>query len=114
MCSKRYLRLLVLFLLLSAIQPCYCFSEVVLTDQEAQEIMTEIEQAKTDLKTVNDKLSLSEKTCEELQKQQQDVKNTYEEQKKSYEVQLREVIAKNNALTVGIVALSVTILLIIL
>ena len=53
-----------------------CYADVVLTDKEAQELMSEIQESKKDLT--------------ELQTQLNDVKSDYEEQKKSYEEQLKE------------------------
>ena len=80
MCGKRLKRFLPLLVLFSLL--CFsplsssCYAEVVLTDKEAQELMSEISESRKDLT--------------ELQTQLNDVKNDYEEQKKSYEEQLKE------------------------
>jgi septal ring factor EnvC (AmiA/AmiB activator) len=79
--SKKLLLLSVLSLLYLFVPSIsYSYADVILTDQEAQELMNEIQESKKDLT--------------ELQTQLKDVKSDYEEQKKSYEEQLTE--AKKN------------------
>ena len=82
--SKRFLQLLVLSLLyLFVPSVSYSYADVVLTDKEAQELMSEIQQSKKDLTELKNQLN-------EAETQLNDVKSTYEEQKKSYEMQLKE------------------------
>lgn len=66
------------------------FADVILTDQEATELLNEIEQSKTELESVKNELAESKKELNELKVQQEDVKNTYDEQKIYYETQLEE------------------------
>lgn len=75
--SKRRFLLSVLFSL-SLLFPFASFSyaEVVLTDEEAQEMMEEMEASETELQGVKQEL--------------EELKNTSEEQKKYYEGQLKE------------------------
>lgn len=83
MCGRR-LKMFLLSLVLSSVvllQPC--FSDVTLTEQEVREMLSEIEQSKKELTLSKEELTQS-KT--ELNK----VLNTYQEQKKSYEMQLKE------------------------
>ena len=85
---KMHLVSLVLFLLLFFSQSfSSCFADVILTHEEAQEILNEIENSKTEL---------------------QEAKATYSEQKKYYEMQLQEADKKNNALETGTAVLSTT------
>lgn len=82
--SKKLLLSSGLFLLLSlAPSISYSYADVVLTDKEAQELMSEIQQSKKDLTELKNQLN-------EAETQLNDVKSTYEEQKKSYEMQLKE------------------------
>lgn len=77
--------LLVLFslLLFSPASPClYAEKNVTLTQEEAQELM---------------------KLIEESEKNLQDVRNDYSEQKKSYEEQLKEQKRENKNLKIGTV-----------
>lgn len=92
MCGKK-LRMVSLFLVLSLLSfssPLLSslWAEVVLTDEEAQELMNEITESKKDL--------------QELQTQLEDVKSDYNEQKTSYEKQLTEVEKKNKGLTTAV------------
>lgn len=81
---KRFLLLLVLSLPFSFVPSfSYSYADVVLTDKEAQELMSEIQESKKDLNNVKNQLS-------EAETQLNDVKNDCEEQKKSYETQLKE------------------------
>ena len=92
--SKRFLLLLGLFSLLCFSPLSYsCYAEVVLTDKEAQELMSEIQESKKDLTELQEKLTSAET-------QLSDVKNTYEEQKKSYEMQLKEEKKKSTEATI--------------
>ena len=75
-----------LFLLLSFSQSySSCFADVILTYEETQEILNEIEQSKKEL---------------------QEVKTTCAEQKKSYETQLQEAEKENQALKTGMAVTS--------
>lgn len=82
--SKKLLLLLVLSLLYLFVPSIsHSYADVVLTDREAQELMSEIQQSKKDLTELKNQLN-------EAETQLNDVKSTYEEQKKSYETQLKE------------------------
>jgi peptidoglycan hydrolase CwlO-like protein len=82
--SKRFLLLLVLSLLYLFVPSIsYSYAEVILTDAEATEMLSEIQQSKKELETLKSQLETAET-------QLTDVKNTYEEQKTSYEKQLEE------------------------
>lgn len=88
MCSKRLKLFLVLSVLsfLSCFSPsCFtCSAEVTLTDEEADRILNELKESRTDLLTV--------------QKELDSVKNDCEMQKQSYETQLAEAESKNKKL----------------
>lgn len=96
MCGKRLRIFFVLLCLfsLSCFSPlCFsCYGEVKLTDKEAEEILSEIQESRKELEDVRTEL--------------QDVKSTYEEQKKSYEMQLTEAKEKNQTLKGALVATS--------
>ena len=89
---KRLSALSVLFCLLSFSPLSFsCFAEVKLTDEEAETILNEISESKKEL---------------------EDVKNTYNEQKTSYEMQLNEAEKQNKTLkTVSVATGSSTIAL---
>ena len=87
--SKLFLLLSVLFYLLCFSPLSFsCYAEVILTDEESTEIMNEIQESKKDLKN--------------LQTQLEDAKNTYNEQKESYEKQLIEVKNDNEKLKTAV------------
>ena len=73
----------------------YLCAEVRLTDEEASQLMNEIQQSKTELQNVKSELEESKKDLSELETQLTDVKSTYEEQKTSYEKQLSEAKRTN-------------------
>lgn len=88
MCGTK-LKLLLALLVLFSQQSCLpllssCYAEVVLTDEEAKQIMNDIQESRKDL--------------QEVQKQLEDVKKDYSEQKTSYEEQLNEAEKKNSRL----------------
>lgn len=87
MCGKKLKRFLLLSVLFSPFSfvPSfsYSYADVVLTDKEAQELMSEIQESKKDLTELQNQLN-------EAETQLNDVKSDYEEQKKSYEEQLKE------------------------
>ena len=89
--SKRFLLLLVLVSVLS-VPPC--FSKVVLTDEEAKEMMSEIEESKKELtelrETSKKQIESLENSLEQSKSELETVRNTSQEQKKSYEEQLKE------------------------
>lgn len=87
--SKLFLLLSVLFYLLCFSPLSFsCYAEVILTDEESTEIMNEIQESKKDLKN--------------LQTQLEDAKNTYNEQKESYEKQLIKVKNDNEKLKTAV------------
>ena len=89
---KRLSALSALFCLLSFSPLSFsCFAEVKLTDEEAETILNEISESKKEL---------------------EDVKNTYNEQKTSYEMQLNEAEKQNKMLkTVSVATGSSTVVL---
>ena len=103
---KRLSALSVLFCLLSFSPLSFsCFAEVKLTDEEAQQMLSEIQESKKDLKELQEKLTSAEA-------QLNDVKNTYNEQKTSYEMQLNKAEKQNKTLkTVSVATGSSTIAL---
>ena len=102
MCGKRlkvFLLLSVLSLPLLPVPLCsYSFADVILTDSEAQELLSEIQKSKMELENVKSELTESKKELSEQKAQLEDVKSTYTEQKKSYEMQLKEAEKKNQTL----------------
>ena len=96
MCGKR----LKIFLLSSVLVFLSCFSpycslsyaEVKLTDEEANQLMSEIQESKKELNQVKTELT-------EAKKELNDVKNTSSEQKIYYEEQLAEAEEKEKVLT---------------
>lgn len=89
--SKKRLLLLVLFsLLLPVLFTSYSFADVILTDKEAQELMSEIQESQKDLVELKERLQKAETNLESAELQLSDVKNDYEEQKKYYEGRLKE------------------------
>ena len=104
-------------LLLSLYVPLlsYSYADVTLTDEEATQLMNEIQLSKKDLSDVKNQLETAET-------QLQDVMNTCKEQKISYEKQLSEVTEENENLktavtvtaTTSVVLLLMTVLLIFL
>ena len=112
MCGKRlkmFFALSGLFLLscFSPLSPS-CYAEVVLTDSEAEELMTEIQESRKELNELKSELS-------NVQSELTDVKNISTEQKKSYETQLTEAEKKNQNLKTAVTVTSTsTVLLTIL
>lgn len=94
MCGIKSKRLLLLLVLVSVLSVSPCFSKVVLTDEEAKEMMSEIEKSKkelTELKETSQKqIESLENSLEQSKSELETVKNTSQEQKKSYEKQLKE------------------------
>ena len=102
MCGKR-LKVFLLLLGLSLLSPSallcsYSYADVILTDEEATELMNEIQQSKAELQTVKDELKTSKEELKQSKNQLEDVKSTYTEQKKSYETQLEEAEKEKNTL----------------
>ena len=102
MCGKRLRTFLLLLELCSLLCLSPCFADVNLTDKEAQEILTEIEESKKDLQNVKDKLKTSKEEANELKKESQEQKtqltelqNISNEQRESYEKQLKEAKKQN-------------------
>lgn len=126
MCGKRlkvFLLLLGLSLQLPFVPLCWCsYADVILTDTEAEELMSEIQQSRKELENVKTELTESQKALEEQKVQLEDVKNTYSEQKTSYEMQLTEAEKKNQTLktclavtvTTSVIFTTLTIVLLIL
>lgn len=106
MCGKRLrmsYRLSVLFLVLFFSQlSSFCYAEVKLTDKEAEQMLSEIQESKEELNQVKTELEESKKESQELKTELEDVKNTYNEQKTSYETQLNEAEKKNDGLKTAV------------
>ena len=87
---------LVLFSLLSFSPLCFsCHAEVKLTDEEAQQILSEIQESRKDLKELQERLMNAEA-------QLYDVKSTYSEQRTSYERQLSDAGKENRNLRTAV------------
>ena len=98
---------LVLFCLLSFSPLSFsCYADVILTDEQATEIMNEIQESKKDLNQVRNELKESKKESLELKTELQDVKSTYSEQKTSYEQQLNEAEKKTEKLKTAVTVTS--------
>ena len=103
MCGKRLKTFLLLLglVFLSCFSP-YCslsYAEVRLTDEEASQLMNEIQESKKELNQAKTELEESKKESQELKTELSDVKNTYNEQKTYYEEQLTEVKKKEKIAT---------------
>lgn len=117
MCGKR---LKIFFLSLGLVSllcflPSFslCYAEVRLTDEEAKELLSEIQESKKELNQVKTELEESKKESQELKTELEDVKNTYSEQKTYYEEQLTELEKKEKIATflaVGGMTASATLL----
>lgn len=104
--SKKLLLLSVLFSLSLFVRSfSYSYADVILTDKEAQELMSEIQESKKDLTELQNQLSKAET-------QLNDVKSDYEEQKKSYEAQLKEEKKKSTEARIFAYSASASTLLI--
>ena len=94
MCGIKSKRFLLLLVLVSVLSVSHCFSEVVLTDEEAKEMMSEIEESKKELtelrETSKKQIESLENSLEQSKSELETVRNTSQEQKKSYEEQLKE------------------------
>ena len=95
MCGIKSKKLSTLCLLLSlsfsARFISYSYADVTLTDKEAQELMSEIQESKKDLSDVKSQLN-------EAETQLSDVKKDSAEQKTYYEKQLKEAEKENKSL----------------
>lgn len=115
MCSRKLKTcLLSLALLCSSLflpSTVYLCAEVRLTDEEANEIMNEIQLSKEELEKTKSELSESKKESQELKKELVVVKNIYLEQKKSYETQLSEAEEKEQNLEKALTASVTTTIL---
>ncbi len=94
MCGIKSKRFLLSLVLVSVLSVSPCFSKVVLTDEEAQEMMSEIEESKKELtelrETSQKQIESLENSLEQSKSELETVRNTSQEQKKSYEEQLKE------------------------
>ena len=94
MCGIKSKRFLLLLVLVSVLSVSPCFSKVVLTDEEAKEMMSEIEESKRELtelrETSKNQTESLENSLEQSKRELETVRNTSQEQKKSYEEQLKE------------------------
>ena len=94
MCGIKSKRFLLLLVLVSVLSVSPCFSKVVLTDEEAKEMMSEIEESKKELtelrETSQKQIESLENSLEQSKSELETVRNTSQEQKKSYEEQLKE------------------------
>ena len=94
MCGIKSKQFLLLLVLVSALSVSPCFSKVVLTDEEAEEMMSEIEESKKELtelrETSKKQIESLENSLEQSKSELETVRNTSQEQRKSYEEQLKE------------------------
>lgn len=94
MCGIKSKRFLLLLVLVSVLSVSPCFSKVVLTDEEAKEMMSEIEESKKELtelrETSKKQIESLENSLEQSESELETVRNISQEQKKSYEEQLKE------------------------
>ena len=94
MCGIKSKRFLLLLVLVSVLSVSPCFSKVVLTEEEAKEMMSEIEESKKELtelrETSQKRIESLENSLEQSKSELETVRNTSQEQKKSYEEQLKE------------------------
>lgn len=94
MCGIKSKRFLLLLVLVSVLSVSPCFSKVVLTDEEAKEMMSEVEESKKELtelrETSKKQIESLENSLEQSKSELETVRNTSQEQKKSYEEQLKE------------------------
>ena len=87
---KRLLAWVLSSLLLPALFTSYSFADVTLTDSEATQLMSEIQESQKDLAELKEKLQKAETNLESAELQLNDVKSDDEEQKKYYEGRLKE------------------------
>ena len=107
---KRFLTLLrFLLCLLFLLQSSYAFSEVALTDEEATELMNEIQESKKDLMKAKEQV-------ENLQNQLNQQEAIWTEQSQFYREQLTEAEKKKNQYKTATIATgsSTAILLVVL
>ena len=94
MCGIKSKRFLLLLVLVSVLSVSPCFSKVVLTEEEAKEMMSEIEESKkelTELREASQKqIESLENSLEQSESELETVRSISQEQKKSYEEQLKE------------------------
>ena len=94
MCGIKSRQFLLLLVLASVLSVSPCFSKVVLTDEEAKEMMSKIEESKKELtelrETSQKQIESLENSLEQSKSELENVRNTSQEQKKSYEKQLKE------------------------
>ena len=94
MCGKKLKRFFVLLELSSLFffvpSLSLCYAEVRLTEEQATQVMNEIQESKKDLIQVKNELTESKKESQELKMELQDVKEDCNEQKIYYETQLTE------------------------
>lgn len=91
MCGRKSRRLGAFLLLFVLLCPLTCYADVRLTDSQAREMLTEIQESKKELIE-------SRKELEKLNQELTEVKNTCNEQKIYYEKRLNEAEKKNNRL----------------
>ena len=111
---KRFLALSVLYVLLLFLPSCFpCFADVRLTDEEATQLMEQIQGSKKDLaelqtqlETVQTQLTTAQEQLKTAQTQLDAVKSDYNEQKKSYEMQLTEAEKSSEKLKIFATATS--------
>lgn len=80
----------------------------MLTDEDAQTVLTEIQESKKELNQVKSELSESKKESQELKTELQDVKNDYSEQKTYYEELLNVAEKKTEHLKTAVTVTSTT------
>lgn len=105
LCLKKLRKSLLFWVLVLFLLPSHCFSEVVLTDEEAKEMLQEMEASEEELTKVR-------KHSDYLEKKLTSLENISKEQSQFYEEQLSEAKKDNaTAWTVAGVSTAVNVLL---
>ena len=104
LCGRRLKKLLLLLVLLLPFIS-YSYADVILTNEEATELMSTIQESKKDLAELQSELTSAEE-------QLNAVKNDYDELKKSYEQRLKEEKKKSTEAKIFAYSASASTLLI--
>lgn len=88
MCLKKLKKFLLALVLCSVLSSQYGFTDVTLTDSEAQELTDLIKTSQTDLSELRSELTRSKNQLTKAYSELNNALKNYQEQKKSYELQL--------------------------
>lgn len=113
MCGRRLKKLSFIFVLLLSVSFLPCFSEVVLTYEEAQELLTEIQKSKEEMKNAGTSSSKLQTELNQYIQMQNELSNMQKEQNQFYKEQYLEARKDRNG-AIAISALIVILLLILL